>query len=142
MGSSLDRFDQAILAELKLNARQPVAAIADKVNLARSSVSERIKKLEQSGVIRGYRAQLQQSMLSGISAYFEIVHEDKSCKDIADNIRQIPEVITCHGISGHIDLLVFVKMDSMQRLHEIRAELDALPTVVKITTHVVMNEWL
>lgn len=142
MPQTLDSFDQAILAELRLDARQPVAAIADKVNLARSSVSERIKKLEQRGVIRGYRAQIQQSMLSGISAYFEIIHEDKSCLDIIDVIRQIPEVMSCHGISGHIDLLVFVKMDSMQRLHEIRAEINELPSVVKITTHVVMNEWL
>ncbi|TKB56636.1 Lrp/AsnC family transcriptional regulator [Ferrimonas aestuarii] len=142
MPTELDAFDNAIISELKLDARQSVANIAAKVNLARSSVSERIKKLERNGIIRGYRVQLQQSMLTGVSAYFEIVHADKSCRDITDAIAQIPEVLTCHGISGHVDLLVFAKMASMQRLHEVRAEIDALPSVRKITTHVVMNEWL
>ena len=50
--------------------------------------------------------------------------------------------MTCHGISGEMDLLVYVKTESMQRLHEIRELLDAELDVIKIRTHVVMSEWI
>jgi DNA-binding Lrp family transcriptional regulator len=57
----LDKFDKQIIAELKKNARQSVSAIADTVSLSRSAVTERIKKLEQNGVIRGYQVLLSES---------------------------------------------------------------------------------
>ncbi|MBY5921691.1 Lrp/AsnC family transcriptional regulator [Ferrimonas balearica] len=137
----LDKFDQAIITALRQNARQPISAIAQQVNLSRSSVSERIKRLEQSGVIRGYRVLLRPSARTDVSAYFEIRHNQKQCKNLADKLKQIPEVQSCHGITGEIDLLVLVRAESMQRLHQIRESIEANPAITKIVTHVVMSEW-
>jgi hypothetical protein len=48
----------------------------------------------------------------------------------------------CHGISGKVDLLVYLEVENMQRLHDIRHELDLdLPPNIKITTHIIMREW-
>lgn len=58
---SLDKFDKAIINELRHNARQSISFIAEQVNLSRSAVTERIKKLEQTGVIRGYQVLLSES---------------------------------------------------------------------------------
>lgn len=138
----MDKFDQAIIAQLKINARQSVSAIADAVNLSRSAVTERIKKLERNGQIRGYQVLLSESQKVGVSAYFEIQHQCARCSNIVKVFQVIPEVLTCHGITGDMDLLVFVQTDSMQRLHEIREYLDAEPDIVKIKTHVVMSEWI
>ncbi|MBU1620349.1 MAG: Lrp/AsnC family transcriptional regulator [Gammaproteobacteria bacterium] len=138
----MDKFDQHILAELKKDARQSVSTLAEKVSLSRTAVSDRIKRLEQSGVIRGYQVLLSESQKSAVSAYFEIQHRCGRCADVMHVFRAIPEVITCHGISGEMDLLVYVKTESMQRLHEIRELLDAELDVIKIRTHVVMSEWI
>ncbi|ADN77254.1 transcriptional regulator, AsnC family [Ferrimonas balearica DSM 9799] len=138
----LDKFDQAIITALRENARQPVSAIADQVNLSRSSVSERLKRLEKSGVIRGYQVLLRPSADTDVSAYFEIRHNQKQCKTLAEMLRRYPEVQSCHGITGEVDLLVLVRADSMQRLHQIREAVEALPAVTKIVTHVVMSEWI
>jgi Lrp/AsnC family transcriptional regulator, leucine-responsive regulatory protein len=138
----MDKFDQQILAQLKLDARQTVSTIAEKVSLSRSAVSERIKRLEQQGVIRGYQVLLSESQKSAVSAYFEIQHKAGRCADVMHVFRAIPEVVTCHGISGEMDLLVYVKTESMQRLHQIRELLDAELDVLKIRTHVVMSEWI
>ena len=54
----VDKFDQQILALLRADARLPVSQIAREINLSRSAVSERIRQLEQSGVISGYHAQV------------------------------------------------------------------------------------
>ncbi|MEH6533343.1 MAG: Lrp/AsnC family transcriptional regulator [Photobacterium frigidiphilum] len=138
----LDKFDQAIIAELRKNARQSVSAIAEAVNLSRPAVTERIKKLEQTGTIRGYQVLLSESQKEGVSAYFEIRHQCARCVDVVDVFKSLPEVQSCHGVSGDMDLLVFVKADSIQRLHQIRETLDAHIDIVKIKTHVVMSEWL
>lgn len=138
----MDKFDQGIIAELKKNARVSVSKIAETVNLSRSSVSERIKKLELSGVIRGYQVLLSESQKEGVSVYFEIQHRCSKCAEVVPIFQEIPEVITCNGITGDMDLLVFVKADSMRRIHEIREFLDNQMDIIKIKTHVVMSEWI
>ena len=138
----MDKFDNAIVNELRKNARQSVSHIAQQVNLSRSAVSERIKKLEQTGIIRGYQVLLSESQKEGVTAYFEIQHECARCAEVIHIFQEVPEVVTCHGISGDMDLLVYVKAKSMRRLHEIRELFDGNPDIVKIKTHVVMSEWI
>ncbi|WP_284219516.1 Lrp/AsnC family transcriptional regulator [Agaribacter marinus] len=138
----MDKFDQEILDVLKENARTSVSSIAQRVSLSRSSVSERIKKLEQKRVIKGYQVLLSESQKSGVSVYFEIQHKCARCADLIPFIRKIPEVIKCQGITGDMDLLIFVSAPSMQRIHEIRESLDASDDIIKIKTHVVMSDWV
>lgn len=138
----LDKFDLAIIDQLRKNARCSISAIAQEVSLSRSSVSERIKKLEKNNIIRGYQVLLTESQKEGVSAYFEIQHQCAKCSEIIPHFRQISEVVTCHGISGDMDLLVLVKAESMRRIHEIREQFDAMDEILKIKTHVVLSEWI
>ncbi|MBE7216238.1 Lrp/AsnC family transcriptional regulator [Shewanella benthica] len=138
----LDKFDKAIIKALRENARQSISHISEAVNLSRSAVSERIKKLENTGIIRGYQVLLSESQKEGVSAYFEIQHRCPRCADVVHVFRAIPEVVTCRGITGDMDLLVYVQASSMKRLHEIREYIDAQTDIIKIKTHVVMSEWI
>lgn len=138
----MDKFDKEIISQLKQNARMSISAISERVNLSRSSVSERIKKLEQANIIRGYQVLLTESQKEGVAVYFEIQHQCAKCSDAVDIFKQIPEVLTCHGITGDMDLLVHVKASSMRRIHEIRESIDNQEEVTKIKTHVVMSEWI
>lgn len=138
----MDKFDELIIEALRENARQPVLAIAEKVNLSRSAVTDRIKKLEKTGIIKGYQVLLAEPEQQQVAAYFEICHDRSRTAEIAQLFRAIPEVRSCHGISGNSDLLVFVRADSMQRLHEIRQHLDGLKELTSIKTHMVISEWM
>jgi len=138
----VDKFDKIIIAQLRKNARASISNISEAVSLSRSAVSERIKKLEESGIIRGYQVLLSESQKEGVSVYFEIQHQCAKCAEIVPVFSLIPEVITCKGITGDMDLLVYVKADSMQRIHEIREFLDRQENIIKIKTHVVMSEWI
>lgn len=138
----MDKFDQGIITELRRNARASISYIAELVSLSRSSVSERIKKMEKSGVIRGYQVLLSESQKEGVTVYFEIQHRCARCADVIHLFKSIPEVITCNGISGDMDLLVQVKASCMRRIHEIREFLDFEEDIIKIKTHVVMSEWI
>jgi len=138
----MDKFDQGIIEALRENARVSISHIAEMVSLSRSSVSERIKKMEKSGVIRGYQVLLSESQKEGVTVYFEIQHRRARCADVIHLFKRISEVVTCNGITGDMDLLVLVKASSMRRIHEIRELLDAEEDIVKIKTHVVMSEWI
>jgi DNA-binding Lrp family transcriptional regulator len=138
----LDKFDQAIILALKQDARQSISQIAQHVNLSRSAVTARIKQLEKTNVIRGYQVLLSESQKTAVSAYFEIQYESSCNAGFLEIFNRIPEIITCHGITGDMDLLVFVKAPSMQRLHEIREFIDSSSKIVKMKTHVVMSEWI
>ena len=138
----MDKFDQGIIVELRKNARASISHIAESVSLSRSSVSERIKKMEKSGIIRGYQVLLSESQKEGVTVYFEVQHRCARCSDVIHLFKSIPEVITCNGITGDMDLLVLVKASSMRRIHEIREYLDFDEDIIKIKTHVVMSEWI
>ncbi|MDX2423117.1 Lrp/AsnC family transcriptional regulator [Amphritea sp.] len=140
----MDSFDQKIIAALRDNARQSVSAIAAQVNLSRPAVSERMKRMEEQGDILGYRVitSTKLDQQGPLKAHFEIKHGGFKCRPLVQFLLQYPEVKYCHGISGEVDLLVYLEFASMQRLHDILEEVDEeLPSGVKIVTHVVMQEW-
>lgn len=138
----MDKFDQGIIELLRQNARHSISHIAAIINLSRSAVSDRIKKLEQRGVIRGYQVLLSESQKSTVSAYFEIQHSCARCTDAVDIFKSIPEVVTCRGVSGEMDILVYLQAESMSRLHEIREHIDNNPSIIRLKTHIVMSEWI
>lgn len=138
----MNKFDQRIIEELSKNARISISHIADSVSLSRSSVSERIKKMEKSGIIRGYQVLLSESQKEGVTVYFEVKHRCARCAKVIHLFKSIPEIVTCHGISGEMDFLVLLTASNMQRIHEVRELLDAEEDIIKIKTHVVMSEWI
>lgn len=140
----MDSFDRKILTALEQNARQSVSQIAEQVNLSRSAVSERIKRLESQGEILGYKAILQQheQPANQVVAYLEISHGGLKCAPLVKLLMAYSEVEYCHGVSGQVDLIVRLRVKNLERIHQILAELDdAVPDKVKITTHVVMQQW-
>ena len=137
----MDGFDKKILEQLQLNARQSVSAIAESVSLSRSAVSERIKRMEDSGEILGYQVICKNSEANPVKAYFEVRHGGYHCESIAQAAQLIKGIRYCHGISGELDLLLYAEVESMSALHDIRSQLDKIPNVGKITTHIVMGEW-
>ena len=137
----MDKFDQQILQQLRQNARQSVSDIAAAVHLSRSAVTERIRKLEQQKVILGYQVVLGAATEAKVRAYFELQHQAARCQELIPFLRSFSELKSCHGISGEVDLMLFVEADSMERLHQIREQIDAHPDIVRIRTHMVMSQW-
>jgi Lrp/AsnC family leucine-responsive transcriptional regulator len=138
----MDKFDLKILQLLKENARQPISKIADQVSLSRSAVTERIKKLEDNGTIRGYQVLLTQAMEEQVTVYLEIRFDDIQCGEIASKFRTIAEIKICHGVAGDTDMMLLIKAATMARVHAIRDTISSIAGVKKITTHVVMAEYI
>jgi DNA-binding Lrp family transcriptional regulator len=137
----VDKFDQQILALLRADARLAVSQIAREVNLSRSAVSERIRQLEERGIIGGYHAQIASPGDAGIKAYLELFYQGGRCEDYVERMRSFAEVRRCSGISGETDMLVYIETPSMQRLSEIRGAIENFPGMQKVKTHMVVKDW-
>jgi len=137
----VDKFDQQILQLLRQNARQSVSDIAAAVHLSRSAVTERMRKLEQQKVILGYQVVLHAPAEAKVRAYFELQHKAARCQELIPFLRNFTELKSCHGISGEVDLMLFVEAETMERLHQIREHIDAHPDVVRVRTHMILSQW-
>lgn len=131
----MDKFDQQILQLLSENARRSVAAIGEQIGLSRTAVNERIKKLEQSGVIQGYTLR-QRAVDNGslICAYFELTFRPFDVDAVRAAICSISAVKQAHALSGETDLMVYVEADSMAKLNQVRQQLAELDHLDKLQT--------
>lgn len=101
---TLDKFDIAILNELQADGRLSNAELASRVGLSAAPCWRRVRALEQSGFITGYRAEINRQKIGlGVLAFVRL-DADRNTGDVLpaleDAIRTIPEVVSCHYISG------------------------------------------
>ncbi len=101
---TLDKYDLAILGQLQRDARLTNAELAQRVGLSAAPCWRRVRALEESGFIRGYRAEIDRHKIGlGVLAFVRLDAE-RSTGDLTrameQAIAQIPEVVSCHYISG------------------------------------------
>lgn len=140
----LDSANRKILQELVINARIPVTELAKKVGLSKTPVAQRIRQMEEMGLITGYRAMLSPLKL-GLThvTYMEVRLTDtrqKALEQFNAAIRQIPEVEECYMIAGGFDYLVKVRSRDMTDFRSIMAEkISTLPHVSGTSSYVSME---
>lgn len=119
----LDSYDLAILRELQVNGRITKSALAERVNLSPSPCWERLKKLEQGGLITGYRAMVDIRVIAPVTEVLvEITlsgHKAPDFRRFEDAVHHMAEVQACWATGGGIDYmlrLVVTDVDAYQRL--------------------------
>src|SRR5207248_3110900 len=101
---TLDKFDLAILKELQSDGRLTNAELAQRVGLSAAPCWRRVRALEEAGFIRGYRAEIDRHKIGlGVLAFVRL-DADKNTgertREMEEAIRKIPEIVSCHYISG------------------------------------------
>jgi Lrp/AsnC family leucine-responsive transcriptional regulator len=133
----LDATDRRLLAVLQDDGRVTNASLAEEVHLSPSACLRRVRRLEEAGVITGYVAVLDRSMIGrGTSVFVEITltsqHEDR-LDDFEAAVASVPEVLSCHLMAGNSDYLLHVAADDVadyERIH--KAFLARLPHVAQL----------
>ena len=118
---NLDQRDHEILALIQRDAKMPQAEIGRRVGLATASVNERLRKLEQAGVIRRYGALIDpQAVGASVAAFVEIsIEHPRFEAALIDHIRQLAAVQECHHITGEFSLMLKVRVRDMVALREL-----------------------
>ena len=101
---TLDSFDTKILQELQADARLTNAELAQRVGLSAAPCWRRVRALEQAGYIKGYRAEIDRHKIGlGVLAFVRLDAQQNTgekTREMEEAIRKIPEIVSCHYISG------------------------------------------
>lgn len=135
----LDDLDRRLLAELSLDARLTQVALAARVGLSRSSVQERIKRLEREGVIAGYTLRLGQPLPQGLLAYLLVKDSGPNHERALKALEGFPEVRVGDSVAGEIGIVLQLEVATVDDLNRIRDTISRLPGVASTQTLLVMK---
>ncbi len=136
----LDQIDQRILTALQEDGRRSNVEVADLAALSPSPCLRRIKRLQTEGVIRGYRAVLDRDAVGLALTVFVEIRVDKHSRDNARVLHEallaMPEVVSCHLVSGAADFLVEIVVPDLKTYETLLTErLLVLPMVADIRSN-------
>ena len=141
----LDEIDLKILRALKEDGRLSNQDLAERISLSPSACHRRVKELENSGIIKGYRAILDEKKLGReIEAFVEIglMHIDESGhQHFCDHISTLPEVINAYIITGESNYLLHVRTNSFSTFsYFITHKLNKISGIIKIHSKIVISD--
>ncbi len=135
--ADLDRIDRAILHEIQLDGRLSNTALAERVNLSESACLRRLRRLEESGMLRGYVGLVDQSK-AGFpdNVFVRITLHSQQQDDLAafeQQVRDLPEVMECYLMSGDADYLLRVIVADARDYERVHSQhLTRLPGVARV----------
>jgi DNA-binding Lrp family transcriptional regulator len=136
----MDVIDKRLLTLLREDASLPLKTLAAGVGLSRSSVRDRIARLQRTGVIRRYTIETatEPGTLTAICLLRLLQTPDRF---VVAAVGAMPEVVRCDALSGEIDLLIEVQTGDADALNLVRDRLAAMPGVVEVTTSLVLTRY-
>ncbi len=140
-GQKLDAIDIKIIDILQRNGRTKRNEIAEEVKLSIPSVSERLRKLEQSGIVRSYHAILDSTKVGlGVTAFIFLTAESSRYYDkIIEQAMQTDDVLECHAITGEGSHLLKVHTESTASLEALLSHIQDWPGVKNTHTDIVLS---
>jgi len=142
--SEFDRIDRQIAEELRVDGRLTITELSKRVGLSKTPCQIRLKRLIETGCIRGFRAVVDfKKFGEGHVAFAEVKLSDTREKALAEfqaGVRQILEVEECHMIAGNFDYLLKVRTTDIAAYRSVLGEkISALPHVASTSTYVAME---
>lgn len=144
-GEQLDNIDLSILQHLQQDGRLSNARLAEKLALSETPCWRRLKRLESEGYIAGYQANLSRRKLGyKVMAYVQLSfasHTDGQLDQFEQRIQAIPEILSCHNVSGEADYMLQVVASDLEAYGQFVSEvLRKLPGVTAIRSSLALRE--
>ena len=141
----IDRIDRKILDILQIEGRLSITELADRIGLSNSPCSERVRRMERAGVIRGYHAQVDPAALGRPLLVFVQLTLSSNSGEVFEQMRREllhePRVLECHLVSGAFDYLIKARLSAMSEYRDLLAQiLRKVPVPAQSNSYVVMEE--
>lgn len=138
----MDALDYKVLEHLSKDGRVTWAELAQVLNLSAASTGERVKRLEEKGLIKGYRAVLDYEALGyGITAFIAVsLAHPKDREAFLAWVKKASEVEECHHLAGEDDYLLKVKVKTIRELEKmVSDEIKSLGGIVRTKTQIALS---
>ena len=116
----LDRIGRRILAVLQENARTPLSRLGKQVGLSAPAVAERVRRLEEAGIIKGYHARIDPHAFGQtVIAFIHLTTDAKNYPAVNSMARKTAQISACHHISGEASFVLHVRAQSLLELESV-----------------------
>ena len=137
---NMDKTDQRLLSLLRMNARLSTSELARRLDISRSTVQSRLKRLEQSKVIAGYTVQYSSNYEKKlIRAHVLIKVAQKLTGKVHVSLNKIPQISALYSISGDYDLIAVITAESTEELSTLLDQVINLPGIERTNSSVVLE---
>ncbi|MEH6633293.1 MAG: Lrp/AsnC family transcriptional regulator [Halopseudomonas aestusnigri] len=134
-----DDLDRGIIFSLQENARLSTSVIAKSLNVARSTVHERITRLEREGIIQGYTAVIKADPNEQtVQALVYIELERNHTRIVIKHLQDFPEIKSCSALTGEFNLFCTVEAPLLEDLDALLEEISILPHVIRTESNVIL----
>ncbi len=136
----LDDVDKRLIEALRQNSRAAIADLARQLSMSRSTVKDRIDRLEHRGVIKGYTLVLGDDVIKGrVSAHVMVKISSDVSGHIIRQLKGIPQASKAYAISGAYDLIVTIDAESTGELDRVLDDVRAIEGIRETLTSVVLS---
>ena len=136
----LNAKDEELINVLRANAREPVASLARKLGVSRTTVQDRLKRLEEQGVIAGYTLKLAKDQTAkGIAALVTISVEPRRQIEVTKLLSKFVAIETLHTVSGKIDLIAMVRTATSEDMDKVIDQIGIISGVTEVETAVILS---
>jgi Lrp/AsnC family leucine-responsive transcriptional regulator len=139
----LDETDIQILKTLQKDARESASHIAEKVNVSVPTVTERIRKLQENGVILGFQTAIDPSSIGlDVSAIITIISgSSQYYKEVTIAAEETPEVVQCFSTTGNGSHMLYVVTKNSNTLEELLRKIQSWPGVARTETQIILSSY-
>ncbi len=136
----LDETDKHLLNLLSANCRQSIAELARKLKLSRSTVKDRIERLERRDIIKGYTLRLSDEFAARqIQVQVMITSEPKLSAQIARDLKKMQTVKALYAVNGIYDMIAMLSTDSTKTVDQTLDRIGAMKGVVKTVSSIILS---
>ncbi len=133
--------DTKLLDLLRANAREPAASLARKLGIARSTLQERIARLEREGLIKGYTVRLSdEAAAKSFRAVVMITADARQTDRVTAELKKIGEVRSLAAVSGAYDMLAMVEADTAIRMDAVLDRIGKATGVARTVSSIILSE--
>ena len=137
----LDEIDRMIISILKSNARESASNIAESIKLSIPATSDRIKKLEDSKIIKGYYAEIDSRKIGlNLSALITVISESSSnYEKIIKFANQSDEIVECYATTGRGSHILIIETENTESLEKLLRKIQSWPNVIRTETQIILS---
>ncbi len=140
---TLDQIDRDILVNLQNDGRSSASHIASEIGMSIPAVTDRIKKMQESGIIMGFTAVLNHRKVGlDISAFITVISESSShYSDVVRETNKSPEIIQCFTTTGNGSHVLFALVENTHALEKLLRKIQSWPGVMRTETQIILSSY-
>ena len=138
----MDDLDRRLIAQLRIDARAPIATLANRLGVARGTVQNRLARLEADGTIAGYTVRLKpQTDVDRVSGIMTIAVEGNHLERVVRTLRGDPAVAALHSTNGRWDLVAELRTDSLEAIDEVINRIRSIESITRTETSLLLSSY-